>query len=540
MNASRTGTTVHEADYRSAPVSAAAAVENRMPRALSLREYLSSSGALLLVIAVTVFGIFLPALIVPYAFSDDYPILSIADGLGSSPWFGNSVVDTVAASGRPFAGLLDHLFFSTAGTIDNLRFVRLFAVVGIVALAFLLHWALVRSGIKPTVAALISVLVCSMPAFQVYGSWAVLFNVPYAAILGGGASLLAVAGVDAPRDLVADRLAGAAAMLVAALLIYQSAAMFFWIFLAVALVGAADDSRRALRLVGTHFGIAVVAFGLAFLVVKLALHVVGNAAPNTARTALTHDVIGKVRWFFHGPLYGSLSLLDLTPSAWLAAPVATIAIGGILLLLRHQGVRSLPYVVMAALLIPLSFLPNLVVAENSPTYRVQVSLTSLIALYFCLGALGVWLTLRDWLRPRVSGRTLIAANGLAVTTAVAFVAASAFVAGKNVTSLFVVPQSTELRMIRGQVALLPDGIQRLAFVQTGNDQGMSKFVSVDEFGVPSSARPWSLQPSVLLILREEGRLPHGARPTVDALPPWTSTYPKSEPVLDVRGLQQLR
>jgi hypothetical protein len=533
MSTSSTVIRAHAADL------SAADAETSL-RKLSLREYLSSSSAILLVIAATIFGIFLPALIVPYAFTDDYPILSIADGLGPNPWFGSSIIDTVATSGRLFAALLDKLVFSAAGTIDNLRFVRLLAVLGIVGLAFLLHWALVRSGVKRTFAALIAVLVCSMPAFQVYGSWAVLFNVPYAAILGGGASLLAVAAVEAPRDLVADRLAGAIAMLVASLLIYQSAAMFFWVFLAVALIGAAHDERRALRLVRAHFGIAAVALGLTFLIVKVAIHLIGDAAPNAARTALTHDVIGKARWFFRGPLYGSLSLLDLTPSRWLAALVATIAIGGILLLLRHERVRSLPYVAIGALLIPLSFLPNLVVAENSPTYRVQVSITSLIALYFCLGALGVWVTLRDWLRPRVSGQTLIATKGLAAATAVAFVASSAFIAGRNVTTLFVVPQTTELRMIRSQVAALPNGIQQLAFVQTGNDQGMSKFVSVDEFGVPSSARPWSLQPSVLLILREEGRLPHGARPTVDALPPWTSTYPKNEPVVDVRGLQRLR
>jgi hypothetical protein len=538
MSASPTDVVVHEADDRSA---ARAEAQNSFPSTVSMREYLSGSGAILLVIALTIFGIFLPALIIPYAFSDDYPILFIADRLGSSPEFGSNIIDTVAVSGRPFAGLLDKIFFSAAGTIDNLRFVRLVAVVGIVALALLLHWALVRSGIKRTVAALIAVLVCSMPAFQVYGSWAVLFNVPYAAILGGGASLLVVAAVDAPRTLVPDRLAGAAAMLVAALLIYQSAAMFFWVFLAIALVGAAYDSRRALRIARAHFGIAAVAFGLAFLIVKLAVHLVGNAAPNAARTALTHDVIGKVRWFFHGPLYGSLSLFDLTPSPWIAAPVATIAIGGILLLLRHEGVRSVLYVGMAALLIPLSFLPNLAAAENSPTYRVQVSITSLIVLYLCLGALGIWLTFRDWLRSRVSAQALIATEQLAVVTSVALVAASAFIASKHVTTLFVVPQSTELRMIRSQVAALPDGVRRLTFVQTGNDQGMTSFISVDEFGVPSSARPWSLEPSVFLILREQGRLaPHGVRPIVDTLPPWTTTFPKNEPVVDVRGLASLR
>ncbi len=508
-------------------------------RALSVPAYFSGSGAILLVIALTIFGVFVPALIVPYAFSDDYPVLSIADGLGSSPWFGKNIVDTVAASGRPFAGLLDQLFFSTAGTIDNLRFVRLFAVVGIVALALLLHWALVRSGIKPTVAALIAVLVCSMPAFQVYGSWAVLFNVPYAALLGGGASVLAVAAVDAPRSLVLDRLQGATALLLAALLVYQPAAMFFWVFLAVALVGAVNDSGRALRLARTHFGIAAVALALAFLVVKLAVHVVGQAAPNPERNSLTHDPIGKISWFFHGPLYWSLNLFDLTPSRWLAALVATVAAVGILLGLRHRRARPLPYVAIALALIPLSFLPSLVVTENSPTYRVLVSLSSLMALYACLGALGIWLAVRDWLKPRVSHEALLASSRLALAVSVVFVAASAFLAAKNVTTLVVEPQSTELRMIRSQVAALPAGVARVGFVQIGWNQGFAKRIISDEF-VPSSARPWTGEPALLLILREEGRLPpEGQRPTVDILPWYTTTFPRNEPVVDLRGLQRL-
>src|SRR5262249_48616168 len=119
------------------------------------RDYVSSSGLLAVVISLAILAVFLPTLLVSYAFSDDYPILYIADGLGSNAWFGSSVIDTVAASGRPIAGVLDQLFFSAAGTIDHLRFVRLAGVAGIILLALLVHWALVRARVAPVVAALI-------------------------------------------------------------------------------------------------------------------------------------------------------------------------------------------------------------------------------------------------------------------------------------------------------------------------------------------------------------------------------------------------
>jgi hypothetical protein len=539
MSVTESGAAGRQADDFSSGV---VEVEKGPPGSLSLNAYASGSGAILLAIGVAVFGMFLPTVIVPYAFSDDYPILSMAAGLGSSPWLGKNVVNAATVNGRPLAGLLDDFFFAAAGTIDNLRFIRLVAIVAIVAVALLLHFTLVRSGIGRIPAALIVVLVCSLPAFQVYSSWTVLVVAPFSALLGGGASLLARAAVDGPSHYVVDRVLGATAMLLAALLIYQPPAMFYWVFLAVAVFGVLREPRRALRIVGMHLGIAAVALALGFLVVKLGVHLVGKTAPNAGRNSLTHDVVGKLRWFAELPLYRSLNLFDLTPSLWFAVLVATVATGGILLLLRCQRARQpLLFVGIAAVLIPLSFLPNLVVGENSPTYRTEVSLSALIALYFCLGVCGILLTVRDWLKPRVSRWTLTAAGRVALAMSVAFVAASAFLASKNVTMLFVEPQRAELQLLRSQVAALPVGVTRVAFVQTGVDQGMAKLVLDDEYGVPSTAQPWTLEPSLLLILREEGRLPpQGQRPTVDALPPYTATVPSDVPVLDVRGLQRLR
>jgi hypothetical protein len=100
-------------------------IEHGAAQSLSLRAYVSSSRAILLVMSLVIFAMFSQTVIVPYAFSDDYPLLAIATGLGPNPWFGSDIVDTVAALGRPLAGLLDRLFYESAGTIDNLRYVRL-------------------------------------------------------------------------------------------------------------------------------------------------------------------------------------------------------------------------------------------------------------------------------------------------------------------------------------------------------------------------------------------------------------------------------
>jgi hypothetical protein len=459
----------------------------------------------------------------------------------SNPWFGRNILDANAVGGRPVAGLLSTLFFTAAGTIDNLRFVRLVALVGIAALALLLHWALVRSGIRSAVAALMTVLVCCMPAFQVFASWAVLFVAPFAALLGASASTLTVSAIDSARQLMTDRLVAAVAALVTALLIYQPAAMFFWVFLAVALVGAVREPVRGVRIVKAHAGVAVVALPLALFIGKLTAHLAHNTSPNATRSTLTRDPIGKAHWFFAHPLYRSLSLFELTPSPWLAAFVVSASAGGMTLWLLLRGSRPYFYLGTAAALVPLSFLPNLVVEENnSLTFRTGIALTSLITLYTCLGVLGIGLVLRDRLRPQLSGRALATVERAAFGVSTALVAIIAFAASRNVTTLVVDPQSTELRILRRDVAALPAGVARVGFVQIGWNQGMTNWYS-DELGLASSARPWTPEPAVYLILREEGRLgPSTSRPVVETLPAEVTKVPNGEPVVDLRELQRLR
>ena len=549
MSTSPTGIRIQDADDLSV---APAVVDGSMNRTLSLREYVLGYRLMLLGMALTLFGVFIPVVIVPYAFSDDYTDLWMAVSGEPTAQFGKNIIDASAITGRPFSGLLIQWFFSAAGAIDNLRFVRLFGVLTIVALAVLLHWALVRSQIRPTVAALIAVLVCSLPAFQVYGSWAVLFSAPLAALLAGGASLFAVAAIDAPRGLVRDRLVGSVALLFAALLIYQPGAMFFWVFFAVALVGAVENSKRGLRLVRTHFAVGGIALVLAYIELKLTVRFMGAATNGASRNHITHDVGGKAHWFLHDPFYRSLNLFDLTPSPWFAALVAVVATGGILLWLLRRGARPLLYVLVGLILIPLSYLPNLVVAESWAAYRTQVAVSSLIALYACFGAIAIWLTLRDWLKARISRQALLASERLALSLSVLFVAVSVVVAAKNVLTLFVEPHITEQRLLRSQVAALPNGVQRVAFVLTDpftedgrwpttSREGMSNLVVYDEFGLPSSDLPWTLEPALYLVLHEEGRLTlTGPHPAVDVYQSGSAVFPKGEPVIDLRGLSKLR
>jgi hypothetical protein len=523
-----TGIRVQGAD--DLPVSPGA-VNGSMPPAMSLWEYVSECRLQLVGIALTFVGVFIPVVIVPYAFSDDYTVLWMAISGEPTAQFGKNIIDASAITGRPFSGLLLQAFFSAAGAIDNLRFVRLFAVATIAALALLVHFALVRSGIRRLPAALIAVILCTLPPFQVYASWAVLFTSPLAAFLAGSASLFTVSALESPRQLARDRYLGAVFLIFAALLIYQPAAMFFWVFFAIALVGAATNPISSLRVVKAHFGVGFAALALAYLEIKLAVAIMGSSTTGAHRTTLSHDVVGKARWFFHQPLYRALNLFDITPTRWLAALVAVVATTGIALWLIRWGARPLLYACVAIALIPLSYLPNLIVTDMWPPYRTQVALDALIALYACLGALGLWLTFNAWVKPRVTRQALVTGERVVLGVSIVIALMSVVVAAKNVWTLFVSPHNTEQRVLRSQVRALPVGVSRIAFVQT-DCYAFTREVVYDEFGLPSSTRPWTLGPAVDLILIEQGRV---ERPAVEIWPSNTAELPKGEPAIDLRG-----
>ena len=122
---------------------------------MSFRAYLAASRIHLLILAVTTTAMFIPAVIVPYAFSDDYSILWMAVSGEPSAQFGKTILASHATGGRPFAGLLSTALFGLTDTIADLRFIRAFSVLMIVALAVLVHWALVRSRVNAWVATLI-------------------------------------------------------------------------------------------------------------------------------------------------------------------------------------------------------------------------------------------------------------------------------------------------------------------------------------------------------------------------------------------------
>ena len=97
---------------------------------------------------------------------------------------------------------------------------------------------------------------------------------------------------------------------------------------------------------GLHFAVAAAAAVVAYLGYKICVWLVGPDAPGADRGAFTHDVAGKAEWFGRWALYGALNLFDVTWSAWLAALVAAVAAGGIVLWLLRRASRPLLFIAL--------------------------------------------------------------------------------------------------------------------------------------------------------------------------------------------------
>jgi hypothetical protein len=267
------------------------------------------------------------------------------------------------------------------------------------------------------------------------------------------------------------------------------------------------------------------------LAARVGVHFYGGVY--AGRTELVRDVFGKVGWFWDQPLLNALNLFALAPTRTLAIAIALVAAVGIVLLHLDKGWEALGFLALAAVLVPLSYAPNLVVAENFASYRSLGSLSALLMLYLWFGLWGIARAV-----PRLRGRTVLVAGGVAMA---AFALTGVVLAARNVTTLFAKPQSLELEMMRSALHT-SSPIRRVVFVKPFVGEGAAPLVRYDEFGVPSSYLPWVPVPAVRLILREQRR--QRSMPVIDVLawdaPNIPRTTRPGEVLVDMRKLRERR
>lgn len=416
-------------------------------------------------------------LTVPYAFSDTYMVLARA--LHRDLWDSQIMM---VLGGRPLLALVTSLYFPYVHTIAELRWIRLLGLLGLALFASIYAAMLRRQGVPSALAWGLPVLTACLPPFQVYVAWAVCAPYTWAAALAG------LAFVALERDLSQPwRMGLSVIALLAAILLYQPAAMTFWVFAASAwLTGRRSPSVTSIVTAGAVMGIAM---ALDFALVELLPGLFFSA--NMGRTHLATHLVAKLVWFVHTPLREAANLTSIVPSTTVALTVLAWITAGLALYWRRRGMAALWFAALALALIPLSYLPNLVVAENWASYRTQVALTSLLLLYAALALIG-WL---QWLHiSRAVTGIVVAAAGTAV-----------FMAADTVTREFALPQKEEWLLVKQALARPPAATAAHLYLRLASWQDHLAPVSRwDEFGLPSTSRPPVVAPMAWLLAHMDG------------------------------------
>ena len=473
-------------------------------------------------------------LVADYGFSDDYTALF----QGPSGWH----VKKVVLEGRPLLALWSKLIHYPVTGVDDFRYVRLAGIFGISLLAYSVFRLFVRSGCRRFQSFCVAAIICSALPFQVYAAWATVALYPFAAFISGLAFHL---GERASGDRVTKTkwplAAGAVLVLAAANMIYQPAAMFFWVFVAVSLLTPENTSPGdTIRRFGWYCAI-----GLAGMLLGLAAYGLANALdPGPPRRSVLQlqEIPVLVEMFFLEALPNALNFAMLSPGRWFldegsavhyrtldrvfAYGVFIVVLGGLVLHFRGSAGERFSKFAVAACLVPLSYAPNLTSTSNFAQYRTLAALTSIAVLYMYLSFLGY---------RRLPGALFsdVRADVFMGSAAAVCVLTAAI----NVQDRFVAPQVRELQFMRNQ--LVEGDLSGVRTIHVVRPQPWTKpfgtFMHY-EFGYPSSHPWWSPRPMISLLLREVA--PEQARLRVAVVGSNDSIDPAGAFVVDMRNVKE--
>ncbi len=429
---------------------------------------------------------------IPYGFSDDYYLLYGADTRNFGAQFANSV-----ENGRPIQAYLYKLTFSALHGVTSLAYLRMIGIVGIALCAWALFLTLRHAGMNYWPALFLPVIIVSLPTYQVFAAWAVCAYFPYSALLAGGALLLVERAYLVRFSKSCWLLiALATLMLLASLLVYQPSATMYWFFAAVLLLVRRLSLCETWMRFAFYFGAALPGFVLAYNSLRIIPLLLLGRNVVTGRGTLAPDILLKVVWFIAQPLVNALNLTNIDVSYFTAAVVGIFTLIGIGFYFGGVVSNRLLKQLLALLLMPLCYLPNLVVADDWASYRTLLALGPLIALYFVLAVIG-FISLMDYV-------SLAQWKATAIAFTLGFFAVySSMSAASNVTLEFALPQYAELQLVRSQLKpVMQRHPQSIYFISPTKADSIAPVVRYDEFGLPSSYQVWAPQGMVYLTLQQ--------------------------------------
>lgn len=426
-----------------------------------------NSKYILLFYFLFIFLAYSPVMLFNYAFSDDWATLSnVFQGEGSPfQWD--------MQSGRPLYAIARHFGFMMVHGINDLTYLRLFSVITILILCCYLFYFINKRNIFCTniTKIIFPLLICFIPAMQVYSAWATCF--PFTlSILLAGISYSTLIPIDKKTTIV--RFFLSIVVLWLAFSIYQPAAMSFLFFV---MLDNCIKQDKKISIFSLSISAIVIFIGMlgSFVLSKfLPVWLYGSSFP---RSVLTDDIHGKISWFIHEPLLNAINNFNIDPNPKFTSISIVFALIGIITISKGSSgaIKLFIFICMAIG----SYIPNLVIKESWAAFRSLVALE----LFACtIVILGVF-TLVEKLK--------IVTQAIPIFLILIIISAS-----YNIVSGFVIPQKSELISLATDISDHVDKnfTGRLMFdITKPAYNAFSSTQRYDEFGNISLAAPWAIK-----------------------------------------------
>ena len=455
-----------------------------------------------LLLAVAVVGTYAVCITNMVAHIDDYWLL----------WKPGPSLEVWNAAGRWANGLFFRAVWYDVDSVGELWRPRLAALVGILVFVIGLYASLRRLDYSWLFSVAVAALAALLPTLSVYAVWATCAGHVYACLAAMLAFWVAEASTrrGGPPGVPGGWLAGilghaAASVLYVAFSIYQPAAMFYatlGLFALAAKTGETWSQRQWLRL-AIHATVLAAAMAASFVTFKLMAHDVQNI-DIAGRGEITSDYITKLGRFVLQPV-GQSSVPYFFVNHWnkwqmFAVEVAILGVWVPLgLWFRLEGAPTLRIVRIVGLyaLVPLTYIPNLIVASDYFPLRTRPAISVAILFLMLLAAAG-------YLRRLIAEqqrRQRIAGVGLAVAFGVAFA-----LARYHLDEYFFLPSRIEWDVVRADVQRSfetgPAQPERVVFVMPDSEKPVAPRFIYSEFGYLSASCNWATEGMTAMAVKD--------------------------------------
>jgi hypothetical protein len=411
-----------------------------------------------------------------YFHGDDYM------RIWTSPWLENtdqtyvSYAQLMPGEGRPLNLLLNHLIFNkyinSLKSYEAANTIRMIGIIGVGLLAYVLYLIFKANKFRTSHAFLLSILICTLPPFQIYLGWLLCLIDIYSVLLSALSFLVLFKAVfkedGVKKANVAIAVPISIILFVASLCIYQPTATTYWALAVIPLIKMKNEDfvKKWYLPFIIYFSTGVVSMLIYFKIIKI-FNLILNIEFQS-RGTLIHgaaNIYHRLIWFIKYPLYNAINLWNIyTKEVTLFVSVVIFAsifyeVSRIIATTygRKKALNPLLNLLCKYLLvlivIPLSYIAHLATVGNAVTYSKGVlyvwefrsipALQIVVLLLFYWGVMNTTELFKIVINLSVDLQNKIVTTGLVILTVVA-----SLVANHNIDKYFVEHHTNEYRYVK--------------------------------------------------------------------------------------------